>query len=501
MLGEVLIKADKTWYKGSGFKLKNDIEKAKKEFQIFREIFKEFDQISSSILQGLIDNKQLFLKKFLRIKNILKIHQDYKTILDNIFHNFNYFIQNFDLIEEWLLSDDFNERYKKGNHPYPSLLDPKKLNDENEKINYHNIPAELAWDMNLPLPDGYKFVYWCSHGTGGTAFANFLRFLNGGGIGTPIDDSNIVQIFKNIYDFSFVANFDFKYIALRNYHHHEKFYFLLPKIPGVHITRDPISMLKHHVTILRPYNKAKRYIKLNDNFNEICSSLVTIGGWSLDYNLSSLIQYYVDNGSTTFHDSQLKKALVNTQKHFIIDMDDIVGSKTFTTIEKMCNFLSINIPNVIDKTKFEKKAINNNVSLLPLTLNIYKNIDLFVTDESWISIVDSGVILWNNWLTPWKKAPEGYCINVTHYFFSEYEKKILKDIAFYIKKDFYDIFVNELEIKKEIKNRVTTLVDNINKQKQILENIKIKEVDIINFMKENKKLRLKCKKVFDEHLL
>ncbi|EOH8413234.1 sugar transferase, partial [Campylobacter jejuni] len=93
----------------------------------------------------------LFLKKFLRIKNILKIHQDYKTILDNIFHNFNYFIQNFDLIEEWLLSDDFNERYKKGNHPYPSLLDPKKLNDENEKINYHNIPAELAWDMNLPL--------------------------------------------------------------------------------------------------------------------------------------------------------------------------------------------------------------------------------------------------------------------------------------------------------------------------------------------------------------
>ncbi|EPW9533708.1 DUF2972 domain-containing protein, partial [Campylobacter jejuni] len=150
MLGEVLIKADKTWHKGSGFKLKNDIKKANKEFQIFREIFKEFDQINSSILEGLINNKQLFLKEFPRIKNILKIHQDYKAILDNIFHNFNYFIQNFDLIEEWLLSDDFNERYKKGSHPYPSLLDPKKLNDENEKINYKNIPAELAWEMNLP---------------------------------------------------------------------------------------------------------------------------------------------------------------------------------------------------------------------------------------------------------------------------------------------------------------------------------------------------------------
>ncbi|ECL6816603.1 sugar transferase, partial [Campylobacter jejuni] len=156
MLGEVLIKAYQTWYTGGGFKLKNNIKKANKEFQIFREIFKEFDQINSSILEGLIDNKQLFLKEFSRIKNILKIHQDYKAILDNIFHNFNYFIQNFDLIEEWLLSDDFKERYKKENHPYPSLLDPKKLNDKNEKINYHNIPAELAWEMNLPLPDNYE---------------------------------------------------------------------------------------------------------------------------------------------------------------------------------------------------------------------------------------------------------------------------------------------------------------------------------------------------------
>lgn len=69
MLGEVLIKAYQTWYKGGGFKLKNNIKKANKEFQIFREIFKEFDQINSSILEGLIDNKQLFLKEFSRIKN------------------------------------------------------------------------------------------------------------------------------------------------------------------------------------------------------------------------------------------------------------------------------------------------------------------------------------------------------------------------------------------------------------------------------------------------
>ncbi|HEF7702243.1 TPA: sugar transferase, partial [Campylobacter jejuni] len=150
MLGEVLIKAYQNWYKGAGFKLKNNIKKVNKEFQIFREILKEFKELNGKTLMAIKDNKQLFLKEFSRIKHILQIHQDYKAILDNIFHNFNYFMQNFDLIEEWLLSDDFRERYKKENHPYPSLLDPKKLNDEDEEINYHNIPAELAWEMNLP---------------------------------------------------------------------------------------------------------------------------------------------------------------------------------------------------------------------------------------------------------------------------------------------------------------------------------------------------------------
>ncbi|EFK9631803.1 sugar transferase, partial [Campylobacter jejuni] len=53
MLGEVLIKADKTWYKGGGFKLKNNIKKAKKEFQIFREILKEFKELNGETLKAI----------------------------------------------------------------------------------------------------------------------------------------------------------------------------------------------------------------------------------------------------------------------------------------------------------------------------------------------------------------------------------------------------------------------------------------------------------------
>ncbi|ECK7900655.1 capsular biosynthesis protein, partial [Campylobacter jejuni] len=149
MLGEVLIQTFQNLHKGSMFKLAKNIKKANKEFKIFKEIFNNFAKLSPNIIKIISKNKQAFLKELPRIQNILKIHQDYQPILDNIFHNFNYFIQNFNLIEEWLLSNDFNEKYKKENHPYPSLLDPKKLNDEKEKINYKNIPAELAWEMNL----------------------------------------------------------------------------------------------------------------------------------------------------------------------------------------------------------------------------------------------------------------------------------------------------------------------------------------------------------------
>ncbi|WP_186821033.1 DUF2972 domain-containing protein, partial [Campylobacter jejuni] len=250
MLGEVLIKAYQTWYTGGGFKLKNNIKKANKEFQIFREIFKEFDQINSSILEGLIDNKQLFLKEFSRIKNILKIHQDYKAILDNIFHNFNYFIQNFDLIEEWLLSDDFKERYKKENHPYPSLLDPKKLNDKNEKINYHNIPAELAWEMNLPLPDNYEFVWLSSALSGHAAMTMYLelcevnicKYIHHNPF---IIYSNIfMQLLNNPLKYNVIAYTDYTHVYVSR-GDLKRFLNLLNKNkPVLYLVRDPISRLK-----------------------------------------------------------------------------------------------------------------------------------------------------------------------------------------------------------------------------------------------------------------
>ncbi|MBK1964068.1 hypothetical protein F2N14_03720, partial [Campylobacter novaezeelandiae] len=78
--------------------------------------------------------------------------------MNAILNNLGFVIKHFETIKEWLSSNEFKTRYKDENHPYPSLLDPNKLKDINEELNYHSIDANLAWELNLPLPDNYEFV-------------------------------------------------------------------------------------------------------------------------------------------------------------------------------------------------------------------------------------------------------------------------------------------------------------------------------------------------------
>nr|MCR6519508.1 capsular biosynthesis protein [Campylobacter lari] len=153
MLGEALIKAHKTWYKGGYFKLPSLLKEKYKLYNNIQNIINILPQnLHYHFYNSTIKNHKINIQDLI---DVLKQHKDYKPILENIFHNFDFFVKHFDLIRIWLSSKDFKEKYKQENHPYPSLLDPKKLNDENEKINYKNIPAELAWEMNLPLPDNY----------------------------------------------------------------------------------------------------------------------------------------------------------------------------------------------------------------------------------------------------------------------------------------------------------------------------------------------------------
>ncbi|KGI55101.1 DUF2972 domain-containing protein, partial [Campylobacter sp. MIT 97-5078] len=455
------------------------IKEAKKEFQISKEIFKEFKQINSSILQGLIDNKQLFLKEFSRIKNVLKIHQDYKAILDNIFHNFNYFIQNFDLIEEWLLSDDFNEKYKKENHPYPSLLDPKKLNDENEEINYRNIPAELAWEMNLPLPDNYEFVWLCSALSGHGAMTMYLelcdinicKYIH---YDPYIIYSNILmQLLNNPLKYNIIAYTDYTHVYVSR-EDLARFLNLLDKNkPVLYLVRDPISRLKTGLNHINFKIDKLDWFYLNTPIDRVLDRDTYYFGSPVP-TCDHIKTYWIY--AESFFRLNFLTQFFKTEKITYLDMASIKPEYAY------CTFSELNTLYYFRK-KLSQKDIDNGMAydelgvLFPMTLiaNL-KDLDKNNIDETF------EILITTKQLFKLHKIKNYIEIN-----FILFENKIaFENLIFCISKEKISSFKNNINmvccVKSYIKEFISKLEIKISIKKEHL----INEEKILYFLKNNK---------------
>ncbi|HEB7643121.1 TPA: DUF2972 domain-containing protein [Campylobacter coli] len=508
MLGEVLIQTFQNLHKGSMFKLAKNIKKANKEFKIFKEIFNNFAKLSPNIIKIISKNKQAFLKELPRIQNILKIHQDYQPILDNIFHNFNYFIQNFNLIEEWLLSNDFNEKYKKENHPYPSLLDPKKLNDENEKINYKNIPAELAWEMNLPLPDNYEFVYPLFGLSGGGALSSFFQKCG----------LNMHYDFHRSFLKSYYLNYNLFKERYRNnilYYtewglntlYREKFLSLfLKKVIILFLVRDPISRLKtavnHHTN--NP-DKDVRLFNLSSDFNKIlnCKKYGTsIVGKFANAPMIEYLNFWFFTDRWFLYNSLLSS--IRNFEVFYIDMEEIKPAKAFDTMCDLANKFGFKKPT--DKKFFEGVMNGDFLGILPFTLYIHsKDIDnvysLMKSYENLSSLKDNdGIhlqITSTNLIEFYKQSKE--YINFTKEFFDKPLK--YENLGIFLKPQEFERLKQDSKLfdvtKRYLNNFIEALEERIDLEKAKL----FKEKDVLNYLKENKELRVKLKNILDKELV
>ncbi|HEC2843417.1 TPA: invasion protein, partial [Campylobacter jejuni] len=158
---------------------------------------------------------------------------------------FTFVLENIETICTWLNSSEFKNRYLSIKHPYPPLINPNFI-----EIDASRHCAELAWDLNLPLPKHYKFIYISPHGVGAAAF---LRYLNqccdvtcfASWVLPPdakeryclnymcLNDNTITQYAINISEIN-LPYFD-KYLSLLDFNS--------KIICGV---RDPIGILKHN---------------------------------------------------------------------------------------------------------------------------------------------------------------------------------------------------------------------------------------------------------------
>ncbi|EFS2081097.1 DUF2972 domain-containing protein [Campylobacter coli] len=483
MLGEVLIQTFQNLHKGSMFKLAKNIKKANKEFKIFKEIFNNFAKLSPNIIKIISKNKQAFLKELPRIQNILKIHQDYQPILDNIFHNFNYFIQNFNLIEEWLLSNDFNEKYKKENHPYPSLLDPKKLNDEKEKINYKNIPAELAWEINLPLPDNYEFVFLSAGVSGHAAMVKFLEDCNcrlfskyshrGNNIFGAYCDQ---YAFLNKKGFNILTFFEY---GIVDYKLKSKFIGLFnSKKRVLFLVRDPIERLKSRINHIAPNKFAIYDFNLNSNVKEIVN----------------VKKYYSKNGINDFPDINILENLLTfnffcykllidffRKSHiFYIDMEEIKPAKAFDTMCVLADKFGFKRP--VDKINFSHIVFDDTIGYFPMRLH-----------------VEDMIIIITTLLRAKQMRQSKEYINFTKEFFDKPLK--YENLGIFLKPQEFERLKQDSKLfdvaKRYLNNFIEALEERIDLEKAKL----FKEKDVLNYLKENKELRVKLKNILDKELV
>ncbi|MGH2267814.1 DUF2972 domain-containing protein [Campylobacter taeniopygiae] len=497
MLGEVLIKTFKTWYKGSIFTLAKNIKKANKEFQIFKKTFDQFKIYDVEIPKDLLSNKSLFLEKILQIEKLLKTHKDYKPIIENIFHNFDYFIKNFNLIEEWLLSNDFNEKYKKENHPYPSLLDPKKLNDEKEKINYKTIPAQLAWEMNLPLPDNYEFVFLSIFGAGSAAMDNFLR-------GCKISINARLNNNYNRYLDSYkllINSKNYNVLALSGYKFAsdtDKLFFLITKkIPYLCIVRDPISLLKPLVNHHQDNNQIIRKITLDFDYENYIKSAILYHqtfvkngiieyGFGKEPTLHNLLRYL--DGNMNILNYRIESLKHSIEKIYYMNMDDITQEHAFSSFKKLSRIFHFPMPK--DEFFFKAKVCRNDILvLLPFTLTVflkdYEDID--DKDEESVEILISTYQITKNIINK---------ININHMIFKE--NTYFGNLVCLCNQLDYDILKKHEKIFDRVKKYIHDFIYTMYIQEQNERNKLFREEDVLNYLKKNKDLALKVKNMLDK---
>lgn len=300
MLGEALIKAHKTWYKGGYFKLFYSL---KEKYRLYHDIQEIIGILPKSLhyhfYNLIIKNYKISIQDLTRV---IKQHRDYKPIIENIFHNFDFFIQYFEFIQSWLLSDEFERIYKQEDHPYPPLFDPQKLNNENEKVNYKNISTELSWEMNLPLPYIDKLIV-SGHGVGLNALEKNLNINNVDLIRThTLFPLNGKERYEIIYNKILSSNKRIKFLCLcefgdydfgMNMQYKQKFFKLIYLYSDaiICLVRDPISNIVGILNrmIKKEYNIVLNLERSDDFYNIIKDSISMLNNRS---NVNINIDYF-----------------------------------------------------------------------------------------------------------------------------------------------------------------------------------------------------------------
>ena len=423
-----------------------------------------------------------------------------------------YFAKEYDNIKLWLASQSFLEKY--ANHPYPPLLNPNTLD-------YEQISPQIAWELNIPLPPYYKFIYFGSHASGNRGLNHFV--LNCGGMDYIRYPSSSKIIYEKYWEQILSYHYTmppphFGYLSSREYMKDKdsnKLYALIPQTKALNLIRDPISILKSGINFrrkrLQMAQEENLSFALSPDF--ICENLIGYNGYDAHNDESTFgkedapcfgtIRGSLKYNFTDFHDTDLRKALINIADEDIIciDMSEIVGKRAFETMNTLAKAFSFPAPKPSDKEKFEVN-VSYYEGLLPLVFRVQmeqKSIALhlidkiFALDERiYVKVPVDEVDIWQH-----KNTFEHYQ-DITQFLFNQ--DNFYERIIVCIEKKDFEILKQDTKTCEQIKEYLLAFIPRLEEQRKIEESKKLSEEQILQYLHTHKELALQAKAVFEKHL-
>ena len=285
------------------------------------------------------------------------------------------------LSQEWMASEEFNQQYIQTNHPYPPLLNPKMLEDENSPISYKNIPADFAWEMNLPLPKGYLFLFLMMSHSGHSSMVMYLKKC---GVSIMQDHLFGEGWMKKHYEFNYkellnkktcVINFtsygtaeDEWFIDLNKY-----IYLISPQTRVLCLVRDPIPRLKVSLNnyLGKDYwgkEKLQYFFDENDDLKGLENRLSYVFNIKSPY--KNRVEYIINHGNL-FRYSEIYEKLQNLgfQQFDFLDIQKIIQPEDiFNLMNNLAKEYHFNPPKSVDDFEIPEHRVYS--GFLPLRYDV-----------------------------------------------------------------------------------------------------------------------------------
>ncbi|EIZ9311610.1 DUF2972 domain-containing protein, partial [Campylobacter upsaliensis] len=407
LLGEVFIKALKKWYKGGLLKLNKDFKKAYENFKFCQNFFYQNPNVDLLTLEFCASHKDLFFKYYPDLQNLMQYHKDYLALKETLMINISFVLKHFKRVEEWLNSEEFKEKYKSINHSYPPLLNPDILNEllaikcdgKDDKQNlkdhlqqqalklnlskevlayinagfdYRLISAELAWELNLPLPRRYEFVLVAAHGTGSKALGIFFKLCQTIWIEcTENGKESFIYFFNCLILYS-----GYKFLAFQCLPtEYKKLLALMTRnVDYLFLVRDPFEIWTSYSNHRIKNDSFNKTININDNLYEALNVFLYLSSWANkplmpdeknEDTWARLDERNMKCRSCAFEGSIIKYAK-NCKNIYYIQTKDLHKDKAFETMKYLGKTFSFDVPN--SPKLFEEQRIGDLNIFFPRTI-------------------------------------------------------------------------------------------------------------------------------------